>query len=160
MNKQKITAMNKKFLLVSVVTLLLGTTNVWADNHKMNDGPQKPKKEMVQKNNKKDNKKDKVSNNHRPDAHTAKPASKPAPKPVAHKAPAKPKPVAHVSHKPHHKPAPKPACCPDGRHGKSCHHCHSGHHHNGCHCRPLPPRPVKQVRITPPFSPIQVTVRI
>lgn len=155
--------MNKKILLVSVVTLLLGTTTVMADNHRHNDGPQKPKKEVVHKDPKKDNKKeikkDKVSKNHRPDAHKAKPAPKPAPRPVAHKAPAKPKPVAHA-HRPHHKPNHKPACRPDGRHGKDCHHCHSGHHHNGCHCRPLPPRPVKQVRITPPFSPIQVTVRI
>ena len=62
--------MNKKILLVSVVTLLLGTTTVMADNHRHNDGPQKPKKEVVhkdpKKDNKKDNKKDKVSKNHRP----------------------------------------------------------------------------------------------
>lgn len=156
--------MNKKFLLVSVVTLLLGTSSVWADNHKMNDGPQKPKKEVVQKN----DKKDKVNKNDRHfDSKTKPQPAKPQvkkepakPQPVAHKAPANPKPTAHVHHKPHHKPAPKPACGPDGRHGKSCHHCHCGNPHHGDHCKPLPPRPVKQVRVTPPFSPIQVTVRI
>lgn len=98
--------MNKKLFLVSVVTLLLGTTSVMADNHKHHDGPQKPKKEVVQKQNKKDNKKDK--------------------------------------------------------HGKSCHHCHKSHCNHRGHCRPVAPRrPIKNhVRITPPFSPIQVTVRI
>jgi hypothetical protein len=57
--------MNKKLFLVSVVTLLLGTTSVMADNHKHHDGPQKPKKEVVQKQNKKDDKKDKHSKNDR-----------------------------------------------------------------------------------------------
>ncbi len=135
--------MNKKFLLVSVVTLLLGTTTVMADNHRDNHGPQKPQKEMVQKN--------------KPQAPKPQ-AAKPAPKPVVHKAPAKHKPTAHAPRP--HRPEPKPACPPSGRcHKPSPCHCH-GSHHCHSHCRPLPPRPVKQVRVTPPFSPIQVTVRI
>lgn len=131
--------MNKKFFIVSVVTLLLGTTSVMADNHRGSDGPQKPKKEVVQKN--------------KPQA--------PKPQMVAHKAPAKHK-HAPKMHHPKPKPMPRPGCGPDGRHAKDCHKCHSchGHHHSG-HCKPMPPRPVKnQVHITPPFSPIQVTVRI
>lgn len=156
--------MNKKFLFVSVFALLLGTTSVMADNHRDNDGP-KHKKEVVQKNNKKDNKKnnkkDKVGKNDRHFNSKAKPAHKPAPKPVAHKAPAKHKPAVHP-HKPHHKPDCKPVCRPDGRHSKSCFNCHKGHCHHGSHCRPVAPchSVKKHVRITPPFSPIQVTVRI
>lgn len=152
--------MNKKLFLVSVVTLLLGTTSVMADNHKHHDGPQKPKKEVVQKQNKKDYKKDKYSKN---DRHFDTKGKHQAPKhkPVVHKAP-KGKPVAHMHHKPNHKPGPKPACRPDGRHGKSCHYCHKSHCNHRGHCRPVAPRrPIKNhVRITPPFSPIQVTVRI
>ena len=152
-NKLKFTAMNKKFFIVSVVTLLLGTTSVMADNHRDFDGPQKPKKEVVQR--------------HKPQAHkpqAPKPqAAKPAPKPqvVAHKAPAKHKPAPNMHH-PKPKPMPKPGSGPNGRHGKSCHYCHSCHHHHVGHCRPVAPRrPIKNhVRITPPFSPIQVTVRI
>lgn len=148
--------MNKKFLVASVVALLLGTSSVMADNHRHNDGPQKPKKEVVHKQDK--HKKDKVSKN---DRHFDAMSKHKAPKPVAKKAPVKPKPVAHA-HRPHHRPEPKPVCRPDGRHGKSCHYCHSGHRRHCSHCRPVPPRRpvVKQVRITPPFSPIQVTVRI
>lgn len=150
--------MNKKILLVSVVTLLLGTTSVMADNHRHNDGPQGPKKEVVHKDHKKDNKKDKVSKN---DRHFDAKGKHHAPKPVAKKAPKKPQPVAHA-HRPHHKPDHKPACRPDGRHGKDCYKHHKGHHHHCGHCRPVPPRrPVaKRVLITPPFSPIQVMVRI
>ena len=155
--------MNMKFFIVSVVTLLLGTTSVMADNHKHHDGPQKPKKEVVQKQNKKDNKKDKHSKNDRhydskakhnaPKPQAAKPACKP--NVVAHKAPAKHKPAPHMHQ-------PKPGCGPDGRHAKDCHKCHSchGHHHSG-HCKPMPPRPVKNhVRVVPPIAPFQVTVRI
>lgn len=148
--------MNKKFLLATLVTLLLGTTSVMADNHRHNDGPQKPKKEVVQK----QNKKDKYSKN---DRHFDAKGKHQAPKhkPVVHKAP-KGKPVAHMHHRPHHKPDHKPACRPDGRHGKSCHYCHKSHCNHRGHCRPVAPRrPIKNhVRITPPFSPIQVTVRI
>lgn len=148
--------MNKKFLLATLVTLLVGTTSVMADNHRHNDGPQKPKKEVVQK----QNKKDKYSKN---DRHFDAKGKHQAPKhkPVVHKAP-KGKPVAHMQHRPHHKPDHKPACRPDGRHGKSCHYCHKSHCNHRGHCRPVAPRrPIKNhVRITPPFSPIQVTVRI
>lgn len=148
--------MNKKFLLATLVTLLVGTTSVMADNHRHNDGPQKPKKEVVQK----QNKKDKYSKN---DRHFDAKGKYQAPKhkPVVHKAP-KGKPVAHMHHRPHHKPDHKPACRPDGRHGKSCHYCHKSHCNHRGHCRPVAPRrPIKShVRITPPFSPIQVTVRI
>ena len=150
--------MNKKFFIVSVVTLLLGTTSVMADNHRDNDGLQKPKKEVVQKQNKKD-KKDKYSKNDRHfDSKDKHHAAKH--KPVAHKAP-KGKPVAHVHHKSHHKPSHHPVCCKDGRHGKS-HYCSRCHHRHNGYCGHVPVgRPVKKhVRITPPFSPIQVTVRI
>lgn len=148
--------MNKKFLLATLVTLLVGTTSVMADNHRHNDGPQKPKKEVVQK----QNKKDKYSKN---DRHFDAKGKHQAPKnkPVVHKAP-KGKPVAHMHHRPHHNPNHKPACRPGGRHGKSCHYCHKSHCNHRGHCRPVAPRrPIKNhVRITPPFSPIQVTVRI
>lgn len=148
--------MNKKFLLVSIVTLLLGTTSVMADNHKHQDGPRQPKKEVVHKKDKKD--KDRKSDRHFDSKGKHQPA-----KPVVHKAPKKSHPVAHrPHHKPHHKPNHKPACRPDGRHGKDCHHCHKSHCHNGSHCRPVAPRRpvVKHIRVTPPFSPFQVTVRI
>lgn len=151
--------MNKKLFLVSVVTLLLGTTSVMADNHKHHDGPQKPKKEVVQKQNKKDNKNDRhfgsKAKHNAPKPQAAKPACKP--NVVAHKAPAKHKPAPKMHH-----PMPKPGCGPDGRHGKSCHHCHKSHCNHRGHGRPVAPsRPIKNhVRITPPFSPIQVTVRI
>lgn len=161
-NKLKFTAMNKKFFIVSVVTLLLGTTSVMADNHRGNDGPQKPKKEVVQKN-KKDNKNDRHLDSKAKHNAPKPQAAKPAPKPqvVAHKAPAKHKPAPNMHH-PKPKPMPKPGCGPDVRHGKSCHYCHRCHHHHVGHCRPVAPRrPIKNhVRITPPFSPIQVTVRI
>ena len=39
--------MNKKFFIVSVFALLLGTTTVMADNHKFNDGPKKTQKEVA-----------------------------------------------------------------------------------------------------------------
>jgi hypothetical protein len=150
--------MNKKLFLVSVVTLLLGTTSVMADNHKHHDGPQKPKKEVVQKQNKKDDKKDKHSKN---DRHYDSKGKHNMPKAIAKNVINKHKPVAHA-HKSHHKPNHKPACRPDGRHGKSCHHCHKSHCNHRGHGRPVAPcRPIKNhVRITPPFSPIQVTVRI
>lgn len=147
--------MNKKFLLATAVTLLLGTTTVMADNHRHHDGPQRHKKEAVHKS----SKSDKVARSNRhfdsKNKHHA-----PKPKPVVNHA-HKPKPAVHVHHR-HPKPMPKPACAPYGRHGKSCHYCHSSRCYHSSHCRPLPPRrPVKNhVRVTPPFSPIQVTVRI
>ena len=146
--------MNKKFFIVSVFALLLGTTTVMADNHKFNDGPKKPQKEVV----KKPAKNDKMSKPGKNDFH-AKPAPKPAPKPVAHKAPAKPKPTAHAPRP--HRPEPKPACPPSGRCHKPspCSHCHGSHHHHRGHCRPLPPsRPIG--KIVPPPVPFQVVVHI
>jgi hypothetical protein len=151
--------MNKKFLFASVVALLLGTTSVMADNHKHGDGPQKPKKEVVHKNDKKDNKKnDKYSKN---DRHFDSKDKHKAPKHDVKKQPANHKPVAHA-HKPHHKPDHKPACRPDGRHGKNCHHCHKSHCNHRGHCKhPASCRPLKKmVRVTPPFSPVQVMVRL
>ena len=157
-NKLKFTVMNKKFLLATLVTLVLGTTGVMAENHRRDDGHQKPQKEVVHKQNKKD-KKDKYSKNDRHfDSKDKHHAAKH--KPVAHKAP-KGKPAAHVHHKSHHKPSHHPVCCKDGRHGKS-HYCSRCHHRHNGYCGHVPVgRPVKNhVRITPPFSPIQVTVRI
>lgn len=147
--------MNKKFLLATAVTLLLGTTSVMADNHHRDDGPRKPHKEVVHKS----DKKDKVARDNR-HFDAKKKHHAPKPKPVVHKVP-KHKPVAHVRHNPS-KPMLKPACAPCGRHGKSCNNSHCCYRNHCHHSRPLPPaRPIKkQVRITPPFSPIQVTVRI
>ena len=151
--------MNKKFFIVSVLTLLLGTTSVMADNHRDLDGPQKPKKEVVQKNSK-DKKADKVKHQApkpqvKPQAHKPQPAK---PQVVAHKAPAKHKPAPKM-HQP--KPMPAPACGPDGRHGKCCHNCNGSYHHHRGHCKPLPPCPVRNhVRVVPSIAPFQVTVRI
>lgn len=147
--------MNKKFFIVSVFALMLGTTTVMADNHKFNDGPKKPQKEVVNK----PAKNDKMSKPGKQHAQ-AKPAAKPAPKPVAQKAPAKPKPVAHAPRP--HRPEPKPACPPSGRcHKPSPCHCHGSYHHHRGHCKPLPPCPVRNhVRVVPPIAPFQVTVRI
>lgn len=144
--------MNKKFFIVSVLTLLLGTTSVMADNHRDLDGPQKPKKEVVQK-----NKPQAPKPQVKPQAHKPQPAK---PQVVAHKAPAKHKPAPNMHH-PKPKPMPKPGCGPDGRHAKCCHNCHSSYHHYRGHCKPLPPCPVRNhVRVVPSIAPFQVTVRI